>query len=116
MKRISARSSVVFGIAIALAACSSTPKPNANSVPIMGDENVVAVTADNQILWNGEAISSAHFISLLAETAAITPEPRLTFAPGVGAGYEMSAIVLGIIRASDVTNYGFVGNGKLAEP
>jgi biopolymer transport protein ExbD len=44
----------------------------------------------------------------------MTPEPELQFQPEPQASYELSAQVLEVIKASQVTKFGFVGNEQFA--
>ena len=73
-------------------------------------KNKLVLTADNQILWNGNAISDGQLVTLLNQSKAIQPEPELQFEPEARASYDLSAKVLNIIKASGVTKFGFVGN------
>jgi biopolymer transport protein ExbD len=75
-------------------------------------KNKIVLTVDNQILWNGNAITDNNLVSLLAQSKTIQPEPELQFEPEGLASYELSANVLNIIKASGVTKFGFVGNEK----
>ncbi|XUU61288.1 ExbD/TolR family protein [Erythrobacter sp. HA6-11] len=90
------------------------PQPNPNPPPDMVDpiKNKIVLTQDGQILWNAESIDQGTLVSLLAESAAIQPEPELQFEPEALASYDLSARVLNIIKASGVTKFGFVGNEK----
>ena len=73
-------------------------------------KNKLVLTADNQILWNGKAISDGQLVTLLQQSKAMQPEPELQFEPEARASYDLSAKVLNIIKASGVTKFGFVGN------
>ena len=73
-------------------------------------KNKLVLTANNDILWNGNPISQGQLVTLLQQSKAIQPEPELQFEPEARAGYELSAQVLNMIKASGVTKFGFVGN------
>ena len=73
-------------------------------------KNKLVLTPDNQILWNGKAISDGQLVTLLQQSKAMQPEPELQFEPEARASYDLSAKVLNIIKASGVTKFGFVGN------
>ena len=75
-------------------------------------KNKLVLTAADQILWNGNAISEGQLVTLLNQSKAIQPEPELQFEPEARASYEISARVLNLIKASGVTKFGFVGNER----
>jgi biopolymer transport protein ExbD len=75
-------------------------------------KNKIVLTPMNEILWNGEAITSGQLVGNLEVTRTIQPEPELQFEPDAQASYELSANVLNIIKSSGVTKFGFVGNEK----
>ncbi len=74
--------------------------------------NKVVLTADGEILWNGEAVSQGQLLALLRETFRLRVEPELQFQPEANASYDLSAKVLNIIKGSGVTKFGFVGNER----
>ena len=73
-------------------------------------KNKLVLTVNNQILWNGNAISQGQLVTLLQQSKDMQPEPELQFEPEARASYELSAQVLNLIKASGVTKFGFVGN------
>lgn len=77
-------------------------------------KNKVVVTPDGRLLWNGTQIDSATLNSALRATTRMTPEPELQFEPDAEAGYELSAKVMEVIKASQVSRFGFVGNEQFA--
>jgi len=91
------------------------PQPNDTPPPIDPVKNKLVLTASEQILWNGTAISEGQLVQTLADTTQMTPEPELQFEPEPLASYELSARVLQDIKASGVTKFGFVGNDKYRE-
>ena len=86
-----------------------TPPP-----PVDPVKNKVVLTLDNKILWNGSPISQATLLSQLRESLTYAVEPELQFEPEANASYDLSARVLNIIKASQVTKFGFVGNERYA--
>jgi biopolymer transport protein ExbD len=83
-------------------------------VPIKADKNKLGLTAQNQIVWNGSAITPANLQALLKATKTMNPEPELQFQPDAYANYEMANYVLKIITDSKVSKFGFVGNENYA--
>jgi biopolymer transport protein ExbD len=77
-------------------------------------KNKVVVTPDGRLLWNGTQIDSATLNAALRATTRMTPEPELQFQPDAEAGYELSAKVMEVIKASQVSRFGFVGNEQFA--
>ncbi|MBV1918403.1 MAG: biopolymer transporter ExbD [Sphingomonadaceae bacterium] len=77
-------------------------------------KNKVVLTTNNKILWNGEQISDGQLLSLLKESLTYAVEPELQFEPEENAAYDLSAKVLNVIKGSQVTKFGFVGNEKYA--
>ena len=91
-----------------------TPSPP-NSEIIDRVKNKIVLTPQNEILWNGTAITPGVLVGNLEATKAISPEPELQFEPDGQASYDLSAKVLNTIKASGVTAFGFVGNEKYRE-
>ena len=92
----------------------SPPPPNMPKPPVDPIKNKVVLSPDNQILWNGTPIARSVLAANLKASRAMTPEPELQFEPDAQAGYELAANVLNIIKASEVTKFGFVGNERYA--
>jgi biopolymer transport protein ExbD len=91
--------------------------PVPNNVPPPPDmidpiKNKIVLTPDNQILWNGTAISDSELVRNLEVTKSIQPEPELQFEPDQQASYDLAIRTLNIIKGSGVTKFGFVGNEK----
>ena len=83
--------------------------PTENIDPI---KNKIVLTPNNEILWNGMAITDNQLVANLSETLRFAVEPELQFEPESEASYDLSAKVLNIIKQSGVTKFGFVGNEK----
>jgi biopolymer transport protein ExbD len=84
---------------------SNTPPTNIDPI-----KNKIVITPDNQILWNGGAISQGQLVTNLEATKTIQPEPELQYQPDAQASYDLSVRVLNVIKQSGVTKFGFVGN------
>ncbi|EJL21805.1 biopolymer transporter ExbD [Novosphingobium sp. AP12] len=91
----------------------ATP-PTDTPPPIDPVKNKVVLTADDKIMWNGTQIDAVTLNNSLQATTRMTPEPELQFQPEPEASYELSAGVLQVIKASQVTKFGFVGNEQFA--
>lgn len=76
------------------------------------DRNLLVVTQDGGLLWNGSGVSDGQLAQLLADTRAMNPEPQLEYRPDADASYDRAARVLTIIKASGVSNMGFSGNER----
>jgi biopolymer transport protein ExbD len=75
-------------------------------------KNKIALTARNQILWNGVPINQEMLVANLQITQRFAVVPELEFEPEAEASYEFSAKVLNIISTAHVTELRFVGNEK----
>jgi len=74
--------------------------------------NVLAVTPDDTILWNGQQIDEERLWALLGQAVALRPEPELELVPDGSASYDKSARVLRLIKLSGASKVGFVGNER----
>ena len=92
----------------------ATP-PDSTPPPVDPVRNKIVITFDDKIMWNGNAVDGQMLQRLLAETTRIDPEPELQYQPEPQASYELSAKVLQVIKASQVTKFGFVGNEQYSE-
>jgi biopolymer transport protein ExbD len=91
----------------------ATP-PTDTPPPIDPIKNKIVLTQDSKILWNGVQIDQNGLINSLQATTRMATEPELQFQPEPDAGYELSAQVLQVIKAANVTKFGFVGNEQFA--
>ncbi|MBD3728656.1 MAG: biopolymer transporter ExbD [Sphingomonadales bacterium] len=108
---------VMFVITIPAATNSldvDLPGPcNACDLPApMTISNRITIDGQDRLFWNGHAIDGGQLLALLRATTAMPVEPELHFEPDAAASYNRSARVLQIIKASGVTNFGFVGNER----
>ena len=105
----------IMSIPIATNAVSiDLPVADPNPPPNMVDpvKNKIVLTPDNEILWNGTAITPNTLVANLQTSLTFSVEPELQFEPEPSASYDLSAKVLNIIKQSGVTKFGFVGNEK----
>ncbi|WP_404482720.1 ExbD/TolR family protein [Novosphingobium sp. BL-52-GroH] len=91
----------------------ATP-PTDTPPPIDPIKNKIVLTPDSKILWNGVQIDQNGLINSLQATTRMSTEPELQFQPEPDASYELSAQVLQVIKAAQVTKFGFVGNEQFA--
>ncbi len=89
-----------------------SPTNNPDTPDVDPIKNKIVLTPAGQILWNAEPISQGELVGNLQQSLAFAVEPELQFEPEANAGYDLSAKVLNIIKASGVTKFGFVGNEK----
>jgi biopolymer transport protein ExbD len=89
------------------------PVPNPDATDIVDPiKNKIVITSNDQILWNAVPIDQNQLVGNLQASMAMPVEPELQYEPEANAGYDISAKVLHIIKASGVTKFGFVGNEK----
>lgn len=98
---------VTNSVNIDLPAPSTNPTNN-----IQIDKNKIVLNTQDQILWNGMAITPNQLVANLQATLKLPTEPELQFEPDPNASYDLSSQVLNIIKGSGVTKFGFVGNEK----
>lgn len=79
-------------------------------VPVYQVKNSLVLTQNGALLWNGQPIDDAQLAGLLGQVRGLRPEPEVQFRPDANASYERSAQVLRIVKASQVTRFGFAGN------
>ena len=96
-------------IDLPVASPPETPPP-----PVDPIKNKVVLTQDNKILWNGTQISDRTLLDNLKLSLTFPVEPELQFEPEENAAYDLSVKVLNVIKGSNVTKFGFVGNEKYA--
>ena len=82
--------------------------------PIEPTKNIVVVTAQGQVLWNGNAVSMPQLRQYLDITQQMNPIPELHLQPDATAPYEIVDEVLAIIKRSGISKLGFIGNEQYA--
>jgi biopolymer transport protein ExbD len=73
-------------------------------------KNSLVVTSQGLLVWNGRSVSDTELAGSLVQVRAMRPEPEVQFKPEANAGYDRTAKVLQIVKASRITRFGFVGN------
>ena len=84
---------------------SNTPPP-----PIEPQKNKVVVTAQGQVLWNGNPVTLDQLRQYLDITQQMNPIPELHLQPDATARYELVDEVLAVTKRAHVQKMGFVGN------
>ena len=87
---------------------------NAPPPPVEPQKNVLSITPQGVVLWNGTAVNFAQLTQNLEDTKAITPTPELQLSPDPYARYVVVDSVLALIKRSEVGGLGFVGNERYA--
>ena len=85
-------------------------QPNQPPPPIDPVKNIVVVTADGKILWNGNPVSKEQLRQFLDVTQQMNPVPELHLQPEATSRYELVDEVLAVTKQAHVTKMGFVGN------
>jgi biopolymer transport protein ExbD len=87
----------------------NTPPP-----PVDPAKNTLAIDAMGQSYWNGTPVTDVLLQQYLEATTQLNPEPELHFQPDPQARYEVVDHVLAIVKRSNITKLGFVGNEQYA--
>lgn len=91
------------------------PQSNtAQNNPIDPVKNKLNIDATGTIFWNGSPIDALTLRQYLDQTKQMDPEPELQFEPDSRTRYVVVDNVLAIIKRSNVTKMGFVGNERYA--
>lgn len=77
--------------------------------------NVVGITANDQLLWNGKAIDQDTLKSSIARSLTMPEEPLLRFSPDPSASYDTSAKTIALIKDSGSKKFAFDGLHKHRE-
>ena len=75
-------------------------------------KNSLVVTTDGRLLWNGASVTDSELAGSLFRVRAMRPEPEVQFRPAANASYDRTADVLQIVKASQITRFGFLDNEK----
>ena len=84
---------------------SNQPPP-----PVLPDKNTLSVDPQGVVAWNGAPVDMVTLRQYLDQAAAIVPEPELHFQPSPDAKYEVVDRTLAVVRRSNVSKLGFIGN------
>ncbi|MDQ2893228.1 MAG: biopolymer transporter ExbD [Pseudomonadota bacterium] len=74
------------------------------------DKNKVSIDQAGVVSWNGAPVDEVTLRQYLDTTAAMNPEPELHFQPDPQARYEVVDRTLAVIKRSNITKLGFIGN------
>jgi len=77
---------------------------------IDSEKNKVSIAADGTVAWNGAPVNEVTLRQYLDQTAGMNPEPELQFQPDRQAKYDVVDRTLAVVKRSNVTKLGFVGN------
>ncbi len=75
-------------------------------------KNRLTIDPGGVIYWNGSPVDRVTLAQYLRQTKQMNPEPELQFEPDQSARYVVVDDVLAIIKRSEVTKLGFVGNER----
>ena len=78
--------------------------------PVNSEKNKVSIDQAGTTLWNGAPVDEVTLRQYLDQTVGMNPEPELHFQPDPAARYEAVDRVLAVIKRSNVTKLGFIGN------
>jgi biopolymer transport protein ExbD len=78
--------------------------------PVEPDKNKVYIDPQGIVYWNSIPVTDTLLRQYLEQTTQLNPEPELHFQPDPAARYVVVDHVLAIIKRSNVTKLGFVGN------
>ena len=83
----------------------NTPPP-----PVDPAKNTLSIDSTGKSFWNGVEVDDVLLQQYLEATTQLNPEPELHFQPDRAARYEVVDHVLAIVKRSNITKLGFVGN------
>jgi biopolymer transport protein ExbD len=88
--------------------------PNPPPVVIKPDFNTVSVDTQNNITWNGAPVDLETLRNYLDQTKQLPVEPELHIQPDPYARYARVDEMLSVVKRSEVSKVGFVGNEQFA--
>jgi len=83
---------------------------NQTPPPVDPQKNKLNILADGTITWNGQSVDEPTLQQYLIQTTQMNPEPELHFQPDPQARYAKVDEVLAIIKRSNISKLGFIGN------
>lgn len=78
-------------------------------------ENVLSVTANGTITWNGATIDEPALVALLTQVTLRKPEPVIRFEPAGDAPYPATLRTLNIVKSADPAAFALSGTERFAE-
>ncbi len=79
------------------------------------DQNTIAITQDDQLLWNGVVVTADQLRAQVSAASAMEEQPLLRFEPEALASYGLSSRTIVLIKESGAERFAFVGNEKYRE-
>ena len=84
--------------------------PRQQKPPIDPEKNKVSIDPAGVVSWNGAPVDEVTLRQYLDTTAGMNPEPELHFQPDPAAKYEVVDRTLAVVKRSNVSKLGFIGN------
>ncbi|WP_375428273.1 ExbD/TolR family protein [uncultured Sphingomonas sp.] len=84
--------------------------PNQRQPPVDPQKNKITIDPAGLIAWNNVPVNEVTLRQFLDQSATIVPEPELQFQPDPKARYEVVDQTLAVIKRSNISKLGFVGN------
>lgn len=84
--------------------------PRQQKPPVDPQKNKITIDAAGTVSWNGTPVDLVTLRTYLDTSAGMNPEPELHFQPDPTAKYEKVDETLAVIKRSNVTKLGFIGN------
>lgn len=84
--------------------------PRQQKPPVDPQKNKITIDAAGTVSWNGTPVDLFTLRQYLDVAANMNPEPELHFQPDPTAKYEKVDETLAVIKRSNVTKLGFIGN------
>src|SRR4051794_33837869 len=91
-----------------------TPQPTIEPSRVLPTMNEVAITAANQVQWNGAPVDLTVLRQYLDQSQMMPEIPELHVRPAAGAHFVRVDEVLAVIKRAHVSRMGFVGNEAYA--
>jgi len=84
--------------------------PNAKAPIVDPVKNQLSIDPTGAVAWNGVPVDLITLQQYLEQSKTINPEPELHFQPDPQAKYERVDQVLAVIKRSNISKLGFIGN------
>ena len=84
--------------------------PNAVKPPVEPDKNKITIDPSGVVAWNGSPVNPVVLRQYLDVSAAMNPEPELHFQPDPQARYDAVDRTMAVIKRSNISKLGFIGN------
>ena len=84
--------------------------PRQSKPPVDPEKNKVSIDPAGVVSWNGAPVDEITLRQYLDTSAGMNPEPELHFQPDPAARYEVVDRTLAVIKRSQISKLGFIGN------